>query len=305
MKSIHDYHLSVGALLSDIKHSLYKAPLNRGQLYIASAPLLPTIQAHLDKLKEEYRVPYEIVTDDSKPLAVYSGLWRATQAYNRFKDLATVAPDGYQPSFPFLVLVNPSIEGGFPYNIVSDALSDSDPFLEPGDMDSSFEKSVEHYNMYNATSLPTSFSCKCNIIIITDVDMSWRPEPYQGGLLPAGNTEDKAFVKAAIEFHRLKDEHDERVNPKKINYRGMNSLFNKATRTWIRPDFVVEEDTETTLVESYKKVFDANAGRSVLADLERVANQTKIDANSPDSNAAVWKCAQLALIQRVRNQLEK
>lgn len=53
----------------------------------------------------------------------------------------------------------------------------------------------------------------------------------------------------------------------------------------------------------YKSVFSTAAGSAVLNDLERIANQTKINGEDPNPNAAIWKCAQQALIQRILNQL--
>lgn len=55
----------------------------------------------------------------------------------------------------------------------------------------------------------------------------------------------------------------------------------------------------------YQQVFDSAEGDAVLADLERIVNMTKVNAEDPNSNAAIWKCAQMALLQRIRNQLSK
>jgi len=55
----------------------------------------------------------------------------------------------------------------------------------------------------------------------------------------------------------------------------------------------------------YKLVFDSTEGDAVLADLERIVNMTKVNAEDPNSNAAIWKCAQMALLQRIRNQINK
>jgi len=55
----------------------------------------------------------------------------------------------------------------------------------------------------------------------------------------------------------------------------------------------------------YKLVFDNTEGDAVLADLERIVNMTKVNAEDPNSNAAIWKCAQMALLQRIRNQINK
>lgn len=55
----------------------------------------------------------------------------------------------------------------------------------------------------------------------------------------------------------------------------------------------------------YKLVFDSPEGDAVLADLERIVNMTKVNGEDPNSNAAIWKCAQMALLQRIHNQLNK
>jgi hypothetical protein len=60
---------------------------------------------------------------------------------------------------------------------------------------------------------------------------------------------------------------------------------------------------KSTVSNSYKKVFSTTDGQEVLSDLERIINQIKIDGENPNSSAAVWKCAQQALIQRIHNQL--
>lgn len=53
----------------------------------------------------------------------------------------------------------------------------------------------------------------------------------------------------------------------------------------------------------YQAVFATPQGQAVLDDLERIVNGTKIDSNNPNANSAVWKCAQLALLQRIYNQV--
>jgi hypothetical protein len=58
------------------------------------------------------------------------------------------------------------------------------------------------------------------------------------------------------------------------------------------------------MTNAYKQVFNTPAGRAVLADLDRIVNATKLDANMPNPNSALWKCAQLSLVQRIVNQLE-
>lgn len=58
-------------------------------------------------------------------------------------------------------------------------------------------------------------------------------------------------------------------------------------------------------MNAYQKTFESTEGRLVLRDLERISNSTKINADRPDSNAAVWKCAQQSLLQRIYNQLSE
>jgi hypothetical protein len=41
-----------------------------------------------------------------------------------------------------------------------------------------------------------------------------------------------------------------------------------------------------------------------LADLERIVQMTRLDSDNPNPQAAVWKCAQQALLQRVYNQMD-
>jgi len=55
----------------------------------------------------------------------------------------------------------------------------------------------------------------------------------------------------------------------------------------------------------YKDVFTTASGQKVLEDLERVVNQLRIDGEDPNPNAAVWKCAQQALLQRIHNQISE
>ena len=58
------------------------------------------------------------------------------------------------------------------------------------------------------------------------------------------------------------------------------------------------------MTNPYKTVFNSPAGDAVLADLERIVNATKLDANNPNPNSAIWKFAQQNLVQRSLNQLE-
>lgn len=55
--------------------------------------------------------------------------------------------------------------------------------------------------------------------------------------------------------------------------------------------------------DAYQAVFQTPAGQRVLDDLDRVVNMTKIDANNPNANSAIWKVAQQALLQRIYNQM--
>jgi hypothetical protein len=54
----------------------------------------------------------------------------------------------------------------------------------------------------------------------------------------------------------------------------------------------------------YQRLFGTADGQAVLADLERIINATRLDANDPNPNSAIWKCAQLNLVQRIRNQTQ-
>jgi hypothetical protein len=55
---------------------------------------------------------------------------------------------------------------------------------------------------------------------------------------------------------------------------------------------------------NYTEVFATPAGQSVLADLERIVQMTRIDSDNPNANSAIYKCAQLNLLQRIYNQIE-
>ena len=56
---------------------------------------------------------------------------------------------------------------------------------------------------------------------------------------------------------------------------------------------------------NYKELFMTPNGQAVLEDLERIVNMTRMDADNPNPNSALYKCAQLALMQRIYNQIEK
>lgn len=70
-----------------------------------------------------------------------------------------------------------------------------------------------------------------------------------------------------------------------------------------RAHFINLFNEEVDISTLYKNVFSSNEGMIILNDLERIVNQTKIDAQNIDPNTAVWKCAQEALINRIKNQL--
>lgn len=53
----------------------------------------------------------------------------------------------------------------------------------------------------------------------------------------------------------------------------------------------------------YQRVFSTDQGRAVLTDLERIANQSRIDQDNPNPYACVYKQAQQALLKRVYNML--
>jgi hypothetical protein len=53
----------------------------------------------------------------------------------------------------------------------------------------------------------------------------------------------------------------------------------------------------------YLQVFNTDAGQQVLADLERIANSNPVNGANPDSNAAIYKVAQLALIQTIKKTM--
>jgi hypothetical protein len=55
---------------------------------------------------------------------------------------------------------------------------------------------------------------------------------------------------------------------------------------------------------NYRELFSTANGQSVLADLERIVQMTRLDADNPNPNSAVWKCAQQALLQRIYNQID-
>ena len=54
---------------------------------------------------------------------------------------------------------------------------------------------------------------------------------------------------------------------------------------------------------NYRELFSTANGQAVLEDLERIVQMTRLDANDPNPNSAIWKCAQQALLQRIYNQI--
>jgi hypothetical protein len=54
---------------------------------------------------------------------------------------------------------------------------------------------------------------------------------------------------------------------------------------------------------NYRELFSTPNGQAVLEDLERIVQMTRLDANDPNANSAIWKCAQQALLQRIYNQI--
>lgn len=55
---------------------------------------------------------------------------------------------------------------------------------------------------------------------------------------------------------------------------------------------------------AYRNVFNTPEGRAVLKDMERIANQSRIDQDNPNPYACVYKIAQQSLIKRIENMLE-
>ena len=55
---------------------------------------------------------------------------------------------------------------------------------------------------------------------------------------------------------------------------------------------------------NYRELFSSANGQAVLEDLERIAQMTRLDSDNPNPQAAVWKCAQQALLQRIYNQID-
>jgi len=58
------------------------------------------------------------------------------------------------------------------------------------------------------------------------------------------------------------------------------------------------------LKQVYKEVFNTPAGKKVFYDLHRIANQSKLDQDSPNPYGAVYKVAQQALLKRIENMCD-
>jgi hypothetical protein len=55
---------------------------------------------------------------------------------------------------------------------------------------------------------------------------------------------------------------------------------------------------------TFKAVFETDKGKLVLASIERfIRTSNRLDADHPDPHAAVWKCAQHALLAFVLKKL--
>jgi len=57
--------------------------------------------------------------------------------------------------------------------------------------------------------------------------------------------------------------------------------------------------------QHYRQVFESPAGISVLEDLERVVNQTRVSSDSPNPYSAVYIIGQQQLIRRIRNMMKE
>ena len=57
--------------------------------------------------------------------------------------------------------------------------------------------------------------------------------------------------------------------------------------------------------QHYRQVFESPAGLSVLEDLERVVNQTRVSSDSPNPYSAVYIIGQQQLIRRIRNMMKE
>jgi hypothetical protein len=55
----------------------------------------------------------------------------------------------------------------------------------------------------------------------------------------------------------------------------------------------------------YQKVFGTQEGDAMLAELQRIVNMTKLSRDDPCSSAAIWKTAQMSLLQHIHNKMDK
>jgi hypothetical protein len=63
--------------------------------------------------------------------------------------------------------------------------------------------------------------------------------------------------------------------------------------------------TTQQVQQHYRQVFESPAGISVLEDLERVVNQTRVSSDSPNPYSAVYIIGQQQLIRRIRNMMKE
>ena len=59
------------------------------------------------------------------------------------------------------------------------------------------------------------------------------------------------------------------------------------------------------LQQFYRQVFESPAGQAVLADLDRIINQTRITSDSPNPYSAVYIVAQQHLLRRIKNMFSE
>ena len=63
--------------------------------------------------------------------------------------------------------------------------------------------------------------------------------------------------------------------------------------------------TTAQIQQHYRQVIESPAGESVIEDLERVVNQTRVSSDSPNPYAAVFVIGQQQLIRRIRNMMKE
>lgn len=64
-----------------------------------------------------------------------------------------------------------------------------------------------------------------------------------------------------------------------------------------------DENFEKELRECYRSCFRNKAGERVIKDLERFARANLIDRNDPNPNSAIYRIAQLNIIERIKQKL--